>query len=354
VKGAKAPVAFTGKDVDARPFLDRVENWFELQPKSYLYTRSRILATCALIVTYPADSWAIEVSNAVRKEAGLAYTDSWDDFKETFLSSFGIANETEDAYAKIQRLRQGSLELQVYSAEFNRLQKLAEISDKEAFRFYRKGIDRKLFWRMSLITPPPSNLREYIERAVATDRHIKEMHDFDTNYRVPSQKSQPSHPQSHKPVQFARTQLRPYAHPHRDPNAMDVDSMNQRDSRAATSRPSHPIPRTTNVRPTVPAYGPRPIVDSKGKTTAPSNRPIATCHLCKRPGHFMRDCKADLSKLDQHHIRALLTKVAALDLTEEEPVREPSPEPELADEEEYDAFLMVGDVDEEAVDQDFQ
>jgi hypothetical protein len=147
IKSTKPPLSFSGNKEDARPFLDRVDAWFVLVPDTYRLTRSRILATCGLITSKPADAWAIAVLNSITRNKDTPYYyDSWVDFKEEFLKNFGIANEQEEALNKIMRITQGTTDLSVFTAEFQRLRGLSRISDDTAVREYRRALDRKTFF----------------------------------------------------------------------------------------------------------------------------------------------------------------------------------------------------------------
>ena len=321
IKNAVPPPAFSGHREDARPFLDRVENWFELVPKQYKFTRARILATCALITTVPANSWALAVSKSIRDQSDDDYyTDNWGDFKKSFIASFGVPNEKEDAYNRLGQLFQGTMNLQVFLAEFRRLQRLAELSDELAFREFRRGVTRQLFNQVSSMIPMPDTLPKWIAAAVQQDLNNQEVREFARLHRQQHTSGSHNPRPSYAP---APPVYRPFSRPpQRDPNAMDVDGMSQ------YPPPSRPVPRVSilprpattprpsQLNPNIRSMGPRvaaPVRDSSSRssqpmrsgpssTKPPVDRSTALCHRCARPGHFWRDCKAALNEISEEHI----------------------------------------------------
>jgi hypothetical protein len=236
-----------------RPFLDRVDAWFALVPETYRLTRSRILATCGLITSKPADSWAIAVLNAVtRNEDTPYYYDSWVDFKEEFLKNFGIANEQEEALNKIMRITQGSTDLSVFTAEFLRLRDPSKIPDDAAVREYRRALDRKLFYQVSYLIPAPTTLQEWITSARERFLVGQDARTFDSINRqnaAPTNRFPSARPSNSFPSFPPRSTTPAYRPPHiRDPNAMDVDAVNNRDTRVRNVAFKTPVfpPHPTN------------------------------------------------------------------------------------------------------------
>jgi hypothetical protein len=231
IKSTKPPTPFLGNKEDARPFLDRVDAWFALIPETYRLTRSRILATCGLISSRPADAWAVAVLNSItRNEDTPYYYDSWVDFKEEFLRNFGIANEQEEALNKIMRITQGTADLSVFTAEFQRLKGLSKIPDDTAVREYRRALDRKTFYQVSMLIPAPTTLKGWIDSAHERNRVTQDARTFDTINRqqsAPANRSSfprsPAHVPSHFQPRNTATVYRPPHYATRDPNAMDVD-----------------------------------------------------------------------------------------------------------------------------------
>ena len=154
IKGTKPPLAFLGTKEDARPFVDRVDAWFMLVPTTYRLTKSRILATCSLILTHPADSWAIMVSNTIacQQDTGYYY-DNWEEFKEDFIRSFSITNEHEEARMQLVRITQGTMELSTFTAEFLRLKERSQMLDKAAVHKYRRVLHPPLTLGTNLSFP---------------------------------------------------------------------------------------------------------------------------------------------------------------------------------------------------------
>ena len=323
IKGAKLPTEFNGKVDDARPFIERIETYFALVPNAYRLTQRRILFTCSLINTYPADSWAAAVARAVRElDDNDYYTDNWENFITTFIQNFGIIDEKEDALNKISQLVQGTMELQTYNAEFRRLQVMAELPDDVAMRQYKRGLRPFLRNLVASMWPAPKTLKTWIEMAVARDHQMKEVREFNAQNKVATSTPAPRNPpasqqrHAHPPVRFQQR-------PARDPDAMDVDALGQRIRRPATLQTSS---SSSGTHP----QGPRPPTNADAKGKQPI-RPNMKCHRCGQEGHFMRSCRVAVNQIDEQHINALISQALSLKISEDS-----SPPPDAADIE-YDA-----------------
>ena len=306
IKSTKPPSPFSGHKSDARPFLDRVDAWFTLVPDTYRLTRSRILATCGLITSRPADSWAISVLNAVtRNEDTPYYYDNWEDFKGEFLRNFGIANESEEALNAIMRIQQGNLELSVFTAEFLRLKVLSRISDEAAVREYRRGLERKLFYQVSYLNPQPTTLEEWIIAARQRDLTIRDARTFDAinrSGRGSVQNHPPPRTMNATFPQQSNPPYRPPHHPQRDPNAMDVDRVDTRDARVRDVRFQTPTASRMGTAP--PTILKRPVA-----TSSRPERPI-NCFRCGRPGHMARECKVAINNISEQHLQVLMNTLS--------------------------------------------
>jgi hypothetical protein len=313
IKATKPPPAFSGQKEDARPFLDRVDAWFALVPVTYRLTKSRLLATCSLITSKPADAWATAVLNAVAKDEDTPYYyDNWVTFKKDFLVHFGIANEEEDARTKLMRIIQGSMELSVFTAEFLRLQQRAGMSDDAALHEYKRAIFRPIYYQVCNLVPQPNTLAAWITAARERHQVAVEARRFDQiNRGGPQPVARPPGQAPPRAPFFPRPPIPPYRAPHhptRDPNAMDVDSINVRGP--TTPKVSFRTPLTTpaNARSTT---GPSIL---KRQVPAPSNATrdrVPGCYRCGKPGHFMRDCTTNVNAIDEQHVQVLEDRFSA-------------------------------------------
>jgi hypothetical protein len=235
IKGTKPPPGFTGDKRDAHPFLDRLGAYFALLPVSYRLTRNRILFTCSLITSRPADSWAISITNALVNEKDCeAYCDDWAGFKAVFLASFGVPNENEEAIFQLSSLVQDKMDFNVFVAEFQRLYELAGVPESMGIREFKRSVDKSLFYRVSTESPvEPTTLDEWVTKACAWDLRLKSV----ATYAAQNRRHQPPlsktfgswRPQAPNPAFRASPVYR--IPQQRDPNAMDVDTMSSRDTR---------------------------------------------------------------------------------------------------------------------------
>jgi len=120
------------------------------------------------------------------------YCDSWDEFCELFLISFGIPNEREEAYNQLTVFCQNDLDLSVYFVEFIRLKTLAEISEDQAIHELRRGINLDLLRAVSAMVPPPSSLDQWFSAARDRDLQLREARQFDQHNRVVRKERSPN------------------------------------------------------------------------------------------------------------------------------------------------------------------
>jgi hypothetical protein len=328
IKGTKPPPSFMGDKRDARPFLDRIGAYFALLPVSYRLTRNRILFTCSLITSRPADSWAIAVTNAlVNEKDGESYCDDWQAFKDVFLASFGVPNEKEEAIFQLSSLVQDKMDFNVFVAEFQRLYELSGIPEPMGIREFKRSVDKSLFFRVSTENPTePASLDEWITKARAWDIRLKSV----ATYAAQNRRHQPPpsktfgswRPQAPNPA-FRATPA--YRTPHqRDPNAMDVDAMSSRDTRIR--QPLSQATRQVTILP-------RPSTSSASRPAPVSNSGV--CYRCQKPGHFKNNCPVPFEHLDKQHIRTMFeTALAFADGQVQDTMPEEGPEPVLEYEQE--------------------
>ena len=277
VKGAKIPDAFQGIPEDARPFIQRMEALFTLQPYQYRMTKTRILTTCQLMTRGSAKSWATSVMEAVSSLLQNAfYFDSWKTFTEAFLHSFGIPNEKEMAINKLQVIKQGKMTIDQYITEFAGLQALSGLTDAAVVHNYKKGLNPRIFFAVYRIDNPPNNLGDWVTKSREKSRQMEEMEAFNAMQRHGGNFHFNS-PSWNKP---------------KDPNAMDIDRMHHKPS----SRGGNPSSGKGKAKPHV-----RPTAAEERR-----RKEKGLCFRCGQKGHFRPQCKTTFDQLSPQQIRNIV------------------------------------------------
>jgi len=298
-KKAQYPQAYKGTPEDARPFLTRLHAFFVEQPNAYRLTQTRLRCAVQLMTTGPIASWAHMVLRAlVTQEDNSYYTDNWVEFCQIFLEHYGIPNEAEDARNKIHRLVQGNATLEEYITEFSRLQDLAKFNDDSVVQYFKAGLRKELYHAVYQAIPAPTTLHDWKLHARQRELQWREKVAFSKTHHTQgaSFKNSTFTPRSSNVQAPFRQNI------HHDPNAMQIDAMN---TKGQTQR-VQPIPVRTVPTPSYsqntrsnPPRTSRP----NQKSGTPPTRPVATCHRCGKPGHFIRDCT---KPLDQHRVNQLV------------------------------------------------
>lgn len=289
-KEAPTPSKFTNKRSDARPFCKRVAAHFAQKPAAFQFTYTRIIFFCQLLTETVAGHWATQVLRSVTTPiANDYYCDDWEVFVRKFLELYGIPNEKEDAINKLFNLRQGSQPFYQWISEVERLKHVAGIDNEAALTCLKRNMTPSLYEEIYRLQTLPTTYDEWKTAALAKEHQQLEKLSFDRahrgsgtgfGFRKPSNGF--SRPSSHNP---------------RDPNAMDVDAISQR-NRAPPKQPARPQAAPSSSRP-------------KGPVKDLSH---IQCHKCEKYGHYMRDCR---NKLSPERINALVQM--ALSLHQDDP-----------------------------------
>jgi len=289
-KKVPMPTPFTGSQADARPFLQRLNNFFMDLPNEYRLSRDRIRMLCNLLSHPKSSAWAYQINEAVvNYTEGPYYSDDWPDLQQIFLHSFGIPNEKGDAMIKLDRLYQGKDPLVDYITEFNRLViATQQDADSMIFRF-TQGLNPILYKEVaSRPQGEPTTLDDWQNAATSKDHQRKRIQANLMSRNANVGTSMPSR----KPHQPSLPPIQRY-----DPNAMQVDAIVNRllQQRTANNR--------SQQRPTSGQQGKTkgpfkthsplsPPFSGQSKPKRPSQaQPGDKCFKCGKEGHWADTCR---------------------------------------------------------------
>jgi len=197
-------------------------------------------------------------------------TDSWNALAAQLEKDFHDANLADNRLTEVEMLRQGTGSADEYTVKFNTLIEETNIKeDASRLRYYMKGINEALVYKVYGLIPIPDTLALWQEKAIMYDNQWRQAKQF-TAWRGGKTTNPPSVPKTSKA---------------RDPDAMDVDRSKLR--------------KLTNEER-------EKLWKEKG------------CFACREPGHIAKNC------LKKGKGKERVRKVDEEDPCEE-PSRNPSP-----------------------------
>jgi len=135
-------------------------------------------------------------------------TDSWDTLAAQLMKDFHDANLADNRLTKVEMLRQGTGTADEYTVKFNMLIEETNIKeDTSRLRYYMKGINEALVYKVYGLNPIPDTLSLWQEKAIMYNNQWRQAKQFAT-WRSGKTANTPSAPRTSKA---------------KDPDAMDVD-----------------------------------------------------------------------------------------------------------------------------------
>ena len=348
--GVDAPEPFTGNKMDAEPFMNRLETYFKLKPKSYRFTWQRITYACRLMKSFDSREWAKSVEAAISKKLNNDdYFDNWTAFRSKFLEKYGLREKKQHYQRIMMDYVQGpKMDARTYLDKFNYYRTEAGLSKQDAYYYLRKNTRKDIQEAARYIRPPP---RDYDSWA----NHLKETQQVYDDESAAKERKFTFNNSSHKASNYV---LAPGQIP------MDLNLLQQQiqaisQQQAKKKFPPRPQPKQ-NVKP---SSSQRPPVKPTPKSSIPYRSTTSTsfpprppmsrtiCFKCGEPGHFARSCSMKINSMEdyEHRIQAMSQVFEGMVSAQEEQAEEengqnPEEEEQMT---EYHDYISQVDYQEE-------
>lgn len=267
------PSPFSGRKDEAMEFLLKCDNVFDVQPRSYATTKSRIAYVTNLLKD-EAYRWVMPHLSLPIDEQPL-WAKDWPAFKEEFKRVFGDSNIIESSRLKLKYLRQTGA-CTTYATEFQRHAAYLHWGDEALRHHFFDGLKEDV--KDKLLTPNHSaTIQDLVHKAIEWDDLLfqrRKSHDRQPNPQSGATKTRSNPTMQTRTVQTTipiTTTTTPGATP------MDIDGVRTK-------------------------YG--PITPEERQRRKNEN----LCFYCAKPGHLSRDCRARPNK-------GATTQVNAVDTT---------------------------------------
>ena len=327
VKGFPDTDPFNGQQTDAEPFMDRLKAYFAAKPKAMRFTRNRILYACTLLKDGGTKAWAALVRRAIANGTNNEYYyDNWDNFQTEFLKRYGLTNRPQYFFRKMTTYRQNQgQDCKAYTDKFERLRNEANATKEAAYFYLKQGTFPFFRSKLILCDNAPDTYDAWIAALVKMQSQLDQEKEYRQGGTQGYWQARNFGPRQHQGQQQAYVPKG-----HGDP--MQVDAIQQGKKRqqqpqqqsrkGPNTAHTKPPPKRTNQRLT-----PHPTAASSSSNSRPPHNQSSGqtkkkpfyCFICDQPGHFTRDCKASINKLNIEHIQQLgLAAESMMDYQREE------------------------------------
>ena len=216
----KTPDVFDGKPEHVNRWLGSIKRYLDINSHIYHDDDRKILFALSYMGDGPAESWVedfTEATTTILTSGQAKGYGTFADFKKQVINDFGPANASASAMQDLMKLKQTNCgSLTDYVSEFKLLAGRAGIVQIETFRhFFLKGMNQGLM-RSILQDEIPATNADLIKKALMKQSNFEELSNLRNLYGGGNTKKNPS---------AKKTRY----HDSRDPNAMDVDRLSEKE-----------------------------------------------------------------------------------------------------------------------------
>jgi Ty3 transposon capsid-like protein len=236
------PEQFDGKMPPVRQFLNKLKIRFAMQREKFSTEESKVMYLLTLL-NGRAFLWASTLLD--RSDPALQTIET---FMTALLATFDEPDRKQTAINRMNALRQGSESVADYAQRFKEITSILTWQEEPLVNAFRLGLAPRIKNEFGT-QDPPSTLAEMITIAVRTDHRLQERaHERIMEEALSRATAETVTPPPSKPITTTLVTI--------NPNAMEVDATQQR----------------------------------KGTGSE------WICHYCKKPGHFIAECRKRLAK----------------------------------------------------------